>query len=196
MWRVAPTVGRRGYRKYPDAPGPSCNVFFKTCPTCAKAFVARRADNETCSPECAHTRTLRRLRDEYEPAPKQTCRCGACGNEFKASRTRKFCSTKCARRAADKGKHRKRARRFGVAYEFVNRIRVFDRDGWKCQICGRKTPKARLGSMEPNAPELDHRVPMSKGGPHSYENTQCACRECNGLKSNKSHAGQMPLFCA
>lgn len=69
----------------------------------------------------------------------------------------------------------------GVVY----RTRVFERDGWLCQLCGVQTPKALMGTLERNAPELDHIVAVSKGGAHSYENTQCLCRGCNGIKSDR-----------
>ena len=49
----------------------------------------------------------------------------------------------------------------------------------RCQICGIDTPKELRGSANHNAPELDHKIPMSKGGPHSPENLQCSCRKCN-----------------
>jgi 5-methylcytosine-specific restriction endonuclease McrA len=29
------------------------------------------------------------------------------------------------------------------------------------------------------APTLDHIVPLSKGGSHTYDNLQCACFRCN-----------------
>jgi 5-methylcytosine-specific restriction endonuclease McrA len=74
-------------------------------------------------------------------------------------------------------------------------LKVFERDGWKCQICGKQTPRARRGYRYSNAPELDHRIPISKGGPHTYGNTQCACRACNLEKSNRSNVGQLPLLC-
>lgn len=90
--------------------------------------------------------------------------------------------------------HRKRARRYGVEYEPVSRLKVFGRDGWKCQICGKPTPRNKMGRMVSNAPELDHRVPISKGGGHTYSNTQCACRKCNGDKNNLRNTGQLPMF--
>ena len=52
----------------------------------------------------------------------------------------------------------------------------------------------RRGTRYSNAPELDHRVPISKGGTHLYTNVQCACRDCNGKKSNRSTVGQLPMF--
>ncbi|CAN7187248.1 HNH endonuclease [Acidovorax sp. LjRoot117] len=77
--------------------------------------------------------------------------------------------------------------------EAVNPIKVFDRDKWRCQLCNRKTPKAKRGSYDDDAPELDHIVPLSKGGAHSYLNTQCACRACNSKKSDRP-LGQMLLI--
>jgi 5-methylcytosine-specific restriction endonuclease McrA len=61
---------------------------------------------------------------------------------------------------------------------------VFERDGWRCHLCHRKTPQRLRGTHKSAAPELDHIVPISKGGAHSYANTACSCRRCNGLKSN------------
>jgi len=80
-----------------------------------------------------------------------------------------------------------------VAVESVDPIKVFDRDGWRCQLCGKKTPKAKRGTYSRNAPELDHIMPLSLGGEHSYRNTQCLCRSCNGSKSN-TPMGQLSLL--
>lgn len=57
------------------------------------------------------------------------------------------------------------------------RFEVFKRDLFTCQYCGRKAPEAIL--------EVDHIIPVSKGGDNSMENLVSACRECNGGKSNK-----------
>lgn len=87
----------------------------------------------------------------------------------------------------------RRAREIGADSENVNPFKVFDRDRWRCQLCGVKTPKSKRGTYADNAPELDHIIPLSKGGAHKYTNTQCACRKCNGLKSDKP-LGQMLMF--
>lgn len=79
------------------------------------------------------------------------------------------------------------------AVENVNPIKVFERDKWKCQICGVKTPRKLRGTLDDRAPELDHVMPLSLGGAHSYMNTQCACRKCNAEKSNTPPA-QPSLF--
>jgi 5-methylcytosine-specific restriction endonuclease McrA len=81
----------------------------------------------------------------------------------------------------------------GVHYEQVDPFKVFDRDKWQCQLCGVKTPKVKRGTNDSNAPELDHILPIAKGGAHTYLNTQCACRKCNMKKSDKP-MGQMLMI--
>lgn len=74
--------------------------------------------------------------------------------------------------------HRARARRFGVEYEPVNKWAVFERDGWRCGICRCKVNK-KLRHPHPMSASLDHVIPMSLGGGHTYLNTQLAHLQCN-----------------
>ena len=55
----------------------------------------------------------------------------------------------------------------------VNRRTVFARDGGRCQYCGA------------SAENLDHVIPRSKGGPHTWENVVAACRPCNTRKEDR-----------
>ena len=49
------------------------------------------------------------------------------------------------------------------------RLRVFQRDGWRCRKCG------RAGRLE-----CDHVVPMHRGGdPYDPANLQTLCRTCH-----------------
>jgi 5-methylcytosine-specific restriction endonuclease McrA len=99
--------------------------------------------------------------------------CPTCGVQFTASIHRKFCSPLCQRRRHRGNNFRKRVMRHGGKYTNVDRIVVFERDKWKCTICG----------IELASPELDHIIPLSLGGDHVYENCRCVCRDCN-LKRN------------
>lgn len=54
----------------------------------------------------------------------------------------------------------------------LNRRAVFARDGHRCQYCGKA------------AENLDHVVPRSKGGTHTWENVVAACRPCNNRKQD------------
>lgn len=71
----------------------------------------------------------------------------------------------------------RRARKYGVEIEPVNRRKVIERDQSTCYMCGR-----RLAHWEV---VLDHVVPVSRGGAHSESNMRVACRPCNLRKSNK-----------
>jgi 5-methylcytosine-specific restriction endonuclease McrA len=55
----------------------------------------------------------------------------------------------------------------------LTRRAVFARDGWSCQYCGAP------------AENVDHVIPRSRGGPHSWENVVAACRRCNSRKENR-----------
>jgi 5-methylcytosine-specific restriction endonuclease McrA len=86
-------------------------------------------------------------------------------------------------------RHRERA----ATVERFDPLEVLARDGWRCHLCGCKTPKSKRGSYAANAPELDHIVPLAKGGQHSRANTACSCRKCNISKSDRI-IGQPSLF--
>jgi 5-methylcytosine-specific restriction endonuclease McrA len=72
--------------------------------------------------------------------------------------------------------------------EYIDSIGVFERDQWKCKACGCHSSKHLRGTNDDSAPELDHIVPVSAGGSHTYENVQLLCRLCNMLKSDMSMA--------
>lgn len=183
--------------KAPPLPEPrACNVCGRPCPN-------RRMYQ--CSDECRRELARRKsaaywhsvrgpfLRVKLQPRP-----CSFCGLQFqpKHGGQTKFCSRRCIARDAKRRygtSARKRARWHGVEYEPVDRIKVFERDGWRCQVCGRKTPRAWIGSNRPQAPELDHRIPMALGGSHSYANTQCCCRRCNNVKGGARSIGQISI---
>lgn len=103
------------------------------------------------------------------------------------------CAPEMRRRAKRMHKAKREVRKRGLQAENVDPFKVFDRDGWRCQLCNRPTPKRLRGTYEDMAPELDHIIPLSLGGAHSYINTQCACRKCNSEKSNRP-LGQLLMF--
>lgn len=79
--------------------------------------------------------------------------------------------------------HTSRARRYGCERETVINSVVFDRNGWLCQQCGCECIKPD-GDWNPRWATLDHIVPLSRGGSHTYANTQLLCSQCNTAKSD------------
>lgn len=122
--------------------------------------------------------------------------CGHCGAVFAAKFKRKHCADcmelqpwkrrppRPKRKKPHGGHHRARARYFGVEYEYVNPRKVFERDKWRCGICGGPVDQT-LKYPDPLYASLDHIVPMSCGGAHSYANTQCSHLKCNVDKGNR-----------
>lgn len=117
--------------------------------------------------------------------PHITHTCKECGVLFEGPKSRVFCNTKCYNRNHRRIEHRKkRARLRMLKVDNVDPINVFTLYHWHCANCGDYTPRHLKGKHMDNSPELDHIIPLSKGGEHSYTNTQLLCRKCNGIKSN------------
>jgi hypothetical protein len=64
------------------------------------------------------------------------------------------------------------------------RVRIFERDGWRCWYCGVELPQgpARFDK----AGTFDHLNPLSRGGDNSDANIVAACRSCNSQKGAKT----------
>lgn len=54
------------------------------------------------------------------------------------------------------------------------RFAIYARDGYRCRKCGRKTDDL----------EIDHIIPIAKGGKTTYDNLQTLCRYCNKQKGS------------
>jgi 5-methylcytosine-specific restriction endonuclease McrA len=190
----------------------SANVVDRICPICGETFTRfKHTITKYCSRACFAVSRKKTTRTYVSVGRTWDITCGICGVLFKSDQYRKYCSSDCsregqrlsslssrkARKEAGTFKRKSRGKRYhssfrkaqklGVECERVSAKKVFERDGWKCKICGRPTPVEFRGTIGENAPELDHIVPLSKGGGHTYANTQCLCRSCNWEKSDMSH---------
>jgi 5-methylcytosine-specific restriction endonuclease McrA len=67
--------------------------------------------------------------------------------------------------------NRRRARLLENPYEPIERQSVFDRDGWRCHLCG--------GEVTREDVSIDHLLPLARGGSHTYENVATAHYRCN-----------------
>ena len=55
----------------------------------------------------------------------------------------------------------------------LSRRAIFARDGHRCQYCNR------------TAENIDHVIPRSRGGTHSWDNVVASCRVCNARKEDQ-----------
>lgn len=137
--------------------------------------------------------------------------CPECGRLFtarlvayergkKIGRPPKYCSDACTSKAskkayreahqgegrASKSRARRMTRASGAGYDpSVTLKRLIERDGLTCYICGvecSRDDKTERGGVGPTYPTLDHVIPLSKGGSHTWDNVKIACHRCNSLK--------------
>ena len=54
------------------------------------------------------------------------------------------------------------------------RLRILDRDGWRCVLCG---AASRL--------EVDHKIPLQDGGLEKDSNLRALCRSCHIARHRK-----------
>lgn len=130
-----------------------------------------------------------------QPARFVSCTCSHCGCPFIADKQAfvshfRFCSRRCGARNAEA---RRRARKRDAFVENVVRSYIFERDGYCCQICGKKLAMTKV-APHPKAPTLDHIVPLAQGGTHERSNVQAAHFICNALKSDGAAADQLLLL--
>lgn len=88
-----------------------------------------------------------------------------------------------AKRAADA---RRRQQKGATQVELVSHIAVAERDGWRCAICHGRVTREDWS--------LDHVVPLSKGGAHTYANVVLAHQRCNTRRGAGRLPVQAPLF--
>jgi 5-methylcytosine-specific restriction endonuclease McrA len=75
----------------------------------------------------------------------------------------------------------------GHAHVGLTKHRLFARDRHMCAYCGDHYPESEL--------TVEHIVPVSRGGQHTWTNVVTACRSCNTRKGNRRpEEARMPLL--
>jgi hypothetical protein len=84
------------------------------------------------------------------------------------------------RRALKRGLPREDAKALTDFYRFACTLNVIP-----CPMCGKETRSRKER-------DVDHIIPLSKGGAHSVENLQILCSSCNRKKGAKLLVGSKP----
>ena len=156
----------------------------RRCESCGRRTWQYKNGPEIAS-RCRHCRESRTCRYCDNVAGRYRGHCDACID--KADEDKKKSTRKSRRLAKSRyGNNRKRCRRYGVPYENVRATDVYERDGWRCQICGCELLR-RWERGNPRSRTIDHIIPLSAGpgSPgHVISNLQAACWLCNVNKGN------------
>lgn len=180
---------------------PRSSVFIRDCEICAVPFVGRGPRATRCTRACSleanrraskadyearkdfHLARIYRIRDAYTPEQRDA-------HLAEARRRNRSAGYSEAKRASDQ---RRRAVKLAAKTEQFTNPEIFERDGWRCGICGKKVNKS-LAYPNPLSPSLDHVVPLSRGGDHVKANVRLAHLTCNVVRGNRGDVEQLALI--
>lgn len=161
------------------------------CKQCGKPFEkpknrGRGRLPSYCSDECrheerkAHWRRQSRAKAQREKQERhaESRNCKRCGKAFSLSEGGyTYCSEGCQKKQTSKNKNAaRRARLKHVDYtEEVTPQALVARDGVHCCHCNEMLTEEFPG-------QIDHIIPLSRGGVHALYNTQLLCDRCNRAK--------------
>ena len=157
--------------------GAHSKIHLGECSVCGDLFVSRLprgSCGRTCTMEAA-----RRIRG----ATLKERDCQECGKRFMEPRAgSRFCSHLCGRRSARRqSRHLRRAAKYSNGPRENVRLAVLvARDDGKCQLCGGEVKPSVDGW--PAGASMDHIIPLSEGGEHTYRNVQLAHIKCNTMR--------------
>lgn len=123
--------------------------------------------------------------------------CAICQKLFATPYTVSTCSKVCratrVRHARREEEHRRRARERDAFVAPVSRLAIFQRDRWRCHLCGKAVRKT-APAPHPLSPSLDHVIPLARGGTHEPANVRTAHFLCNSIKGDRGGNEQLMLI--
>lgn len=146
-----------------------------TCIGCGSSIPDSRYPNSRyCSSRCRETGATIRRRQERHRRDGRTgpALCHACGSDLGVDcrKDKIYCDWSCKNAM-------RRTRRFKVTHVTWSREEIYERDHGICYMCNRNVPFDEY--------QVEHLIPLSKGGADAPYNIAVSCRGCNsGKKDN------------
>ena len=169
------------------------------CPHCNQMLSDKRDRDEQAKRERRTQELLikqqkrQEAKEAREHARIKTYVCQRCGKEFESDHIKKYCSKECAQRQYFSNKdQRRRVRCMAQKHDNISLKMLSIRDKDRCWICGKKVDwndcelrENNIFAAFNNYPSIDHVMPLSKGGAHTWDNVRLAHCGCNSKKSDK-----------
>lgn len=166
----------------------------RVCPQCQERFTpSRTLAQKFCSKRCSA--------NFHRDSSGKQCSFDDCDRPLRA---RGMCAMHWRRWARSTGRERnpewnerrranyqkRRALKSAVPAADIVPDEIFERDGWRCGLCGGMIDRSARWPA-PESASLDHMVPLSIGGHHVPDNVQAAHLSCNVRKGNRVSADAM-----
>lgn len=150
--------------------------------------------NSNAAPYCAvNAYKARVVAGEPMRQVKQEKTCQECGETFTAKKSNaRWCSQRCRGRFTAREASRRRGPVRPDSVPYADR-EIFERDQWRCHLCGKKVDKA-ASRRSPEGASIDHLIPLSLGGADAPANVATAHNRCNREKGVKARDEQLRLI--
>jgi hypothetical protein len=151
----------------------------QACLWCDETFLPVRSDQNFCTQICWGHYRYSLVRVDTEPRD-----CLACAEVITNRGPQAQYCQPCIDRRRPMWQQARRAAKLDAFAENVDPNYLAKRDNWRCQLCRNAVNKG-LKWPDPLSASIDHVIPISLGGEHSYANTQLAHLVCNIRKGNR-----------
>lgn len=160
--------------------------FTRKCEWCEQEFITEWETKAYCSrshkEQASHFR--KRLR-EGNTRQTYTRACIGCNTWFSTGRSQQtYCTPDCREWTTAQRKMERDREYVNKAKQPAFKRRLYWRDNGKCGICGLHID-TDLAYPDPMSFSIDHIIPRSMQGSHSFDNLRPAHLVCNTLRSNK-----------
>lgn len=157
------------------------------CKHCKAQFEPIVSNKIYCSPECRNDYWRTKLYKDYVHKHGRNWKsvkrkCAVCNKSFLPNSWNQInCGRICYTKSLsfDYLAKNPNLKTRGKVYNWLaTRVTVLNRDGFRCQYCGRSPEKDNV------VLNIDHITPVNKGGTNETKNLITACTECNLGKSD------------
>lgn len=159
-------------------------IYYKDCATCFSLFVSKYSNKKYCSHRCGSnysrinkSRMQRRLK-----------KCKTCDVWFWRKTNRSVCCSEyCAKKyknhlsKLDVYKRKRLMKSNGEIDKDISITKLLKKYNNKCYLCN-SVVSLQLDAYDSLYPTIEHVIPVSRGGTHTWDNVMLSCRRCNCKK--------------